>query len=186
MANEDKSNEKKSKSDLPESQGRRNAIKALATVPVLGTLAYGVYKKKRYDNTLRDVSDVFNVSKNDFTITGMQPGSERIRLGIIGCGIRGKQLLRAAGFATPEAVQKLIDGAKENSKDTRYKDYLAQEDLNIELKGVCDIFDTYAAEGIAAGANIHKEGIGGKPGNAPRRYRTYQELLAADDIDAVI
>jgi len=38
---EDKDNKKK-----PVSEGRRDAIKALATVPVLGAMAYGVYKKK--------------------------------------------------------------------------------------------------------------------------------------------
>lgn len=183
---EDKNEKEISKNAHPESQGRRNAIKALATVPILGAMAYGVYKKQKHDSTLRDVSDVFSVSKDDFTIADMQPNGKQIRLGVIGCGIRGKQLLRAVGFATPKTVQKLIDAAKEDSKDTRYKEYLEQEDLNVVLAGVCDIFDTFAEEGIAAGANIHKEGIGGKFGAAPKRYHTYQEMLAADDIDAVI
>jgi predicted dehydrogenase len=183
----EKKNEKeKQKSALPESEGRRNAIKALATVPILGAMAYGVYKKQKHDNTLRDVSDVFSVSKDDFSVAKLQPDGKQIRLGIIGCGIRGKQLLRAIGFTTPESIQKLIDGAKQNSKDTRYKDYLEQEALNVTITGVCDIFDTFAEEGIAAGANIHREGVGGKSGPAPKRYRTYQEMLAADDIDAVI
>lgn len=183
----EKKNEKeKQKSALPESEGRRNAIKALATVPILGAMAYGVYKKQKHDNTLRDVSDVFSVSKDDFSIANLQPNGKQIRLGIIGCGIRGKQLLRAIGFTTPESIQKLIDGAKQDSKDTRYKDYLEQEALNVTITGVCDIFDTFAEEGIAAGANIHREGVGGKSGPAPKRYRTYQEMLAADDIDAVI
>ncbi|GAB6008467.1 Gfo/Idh/MocA family protein [Dysgonomonas reticulitermitis] len=183
----EKKNEKeKQKSALPESEGRRNAIKALATVPILGAMAYGVYKKQKHDNTFRDVSDVFSVSKDDFSIANLQPNGKQIRLGIIGCGIRGKQLLRAIGFTTPESIQKLIDGAKQDSKDTRYKDYLDQEALNVTITGVCDIFDTFAEEGIAAGANIHREGVGGKSGPAPKRYRTYQEMLAADDIDAVI
>lgn len=170
----------------PESKGRRDAIKALATVPVLGALAYGVYKKKKHDGTLRNVGDVFSVSKDDFTMAPMKANGELIRLGIIGCGIRGKQLLRGAGFATPENVQKLIDGAKKNSKDTRYKDYLEQESLNVVITGVCDIFDTFAEQGIAAGANINREGVDGKMGAAPKRYRNYKEMLAADDIDAVI
>jgi len=182
----DNNEEDASNKALPESQGRRNAIKALATVPVLGALAYGVYKKKKYDNTLKDVSDVFSVSKDEYTVTPMQADGKQIRLGIIGCGIRGKQLLRAAGFSTPEGLQKLIDASKKDSKDTRYKDYLEQENLNVVLTGVCDIFDTFAAEGIAAGANIHKEGVNGTMGPEPKRYRTYQEMLAADDIDAVI
>lgn len=39
---------------------------------------------------------------------------------------------------------------------------------------------------MVAGSNIHREGSNGKFGKAPVRYRTYKELLAAPDIDAVI
>jgi len=171
---------------LPESQGRRDALKALATVPILGAMAYGVYKKQKHDKTLRDVSDVFSLSKESPSIAELQPNGKQIRLGIIGCGIRGKQLLRAAGFATPESLQDLIDQSKKDKKDTRYQLFKEQEDLNIVITGVCDIFDTFAEQGIAAGANVKREGLGGTPGPAPKRYRHYQEMLAADDIDAII
>jgi predicted dehydrogenase len=185
----DKENNQKPQSNespLPESQGRRDALKALATVPILGAMAYGVYKKQKYDKTMHDVSDVFSLSKETATIPDLQPNGKQIRLGIIGCGIRGKQLLRAAGFATPQSLQDLIDESKKDKKDTRYQLFKEQEDLNIVLTGVCDIFDTFAEQGIAAGANINREGLGGKPGPEPKRYRHYQEMLAADDIDAVI
>lgn len=184
--NKDNNQAQSNDSQLPESQGRREALKALATVPVLGALAYGVYKKQKYDKTMHDVSDVFKLSKETATIPELQPDGKQIRLGIIGCGIRGKQLLRAAGFATPESLQKLIDSSKKDKKDSRYQLFREQENLNIVLTGVCDIFDTFAEEGIAAGSNINREGVGGKLGSAPKRYRHYQEMLAADDIDAVI
>lgn len=171
---------------LPESQGRRDALKALATVPILGAMAYGVYKKQKHDKTLRDVSDVFSLSKETPSIADLQPNGKQIRLGIIGCGIRGKQLLRAAGFATPESLQGLIDQSKKDKKDTRYQLFKEQEDLNIVITGVCDIFDTFAEQGIAAGANVNREGLGGTAGATPKRYRHYQEMLAADDIDGVI
>ncbi|MDL2215045.1 Gfo/Idh/MocA family oxidoreductase [Dysgonomonas sp. OttesenSCG-928-M03] len=182
--NRDRHNPEENK--IPQSKGRRDAIKTLITVPVLGALAYGVYKKQKYNRTLRDVSDVFSLSNENHTITPSQSDGKQIRLGIIGCGIRGKQLLRAAGFATPEYLQVRIDAAKQDKKDTRYKDFKEQEDLNVVLTGVCDIFDTFAEEGIAAGANIYREGKGGKMGQEPKRYRHYKEMLAAEDIDAVI
>lgn len=179
--------EKTSKENaLPKLQGRRDAIKALATVPLLGAMAYGVYSKQKYLKTQKDVSDVFSLSNTTPSILSRQPDGKQIRLGIIGCGIRGKQLLRALGFATPEQIDKLKDAAKKDSKDTRYKDYLEQEDLNVVVTGVCDIFDTFAEQGMAAGSNIYREGVGGKMGTAPKRYRHYKELLAADDIDAVV
>lgn len=170
----------------PESQGRRNTIKALATLPVLGAVAYGAYKKQQYTNMRRNVGDVFKLSKESATIAPLKPGGRTIRIGAIGFGGRGKYLLRAAGFATPQQLQEWIDAAKENRNDTRYKDFKEQEDLNIVLAGVCDIFDTFAEEGIAAGSNIYKEGVGGKMGPAPKRYRHYKEMLADPDIDAVI
>ncbi|MDR1764051.1 MAG: Gfo/Idh/MocA family oxidoreductase [Dysgonamonadaceae bacterium] len=183
MANENAQNQDKSR---PESPGRRNALKTLATVPVLGALAYGVYKKQQYSRQMRDVSDVFPLSKEKTSIPELNPDGKTIRIGIIGCGIRGKQLLRAAGFATPQSLQDLIDGEKADKKDTRYQMFREQESLNIAITGVCDIFDSFAEEGIAAGANIYREGLNGKYGAAPKRYRHYQEMLAADDVDAVI
>lgn len=175
-----------SEKNKPESLGRRKAIKTLATIPVLGALAYGVYKKKQYDNALRDVGDVFKLSNEKAVIAPLKAGGKRIRIGVIGFGGRGKYLLRAAGFATPTHLQSWIDAAKENRKDTRYEDFRNQEDLNIELAAVCDIFDVFAEEGLAAGANIYREGIGGKMGPAPKRYLHYRELLADKDIDAVV
>lgn len=170
----------------PQSPSKRDALKALVTLPVVGALAYGAYKKRKYDLALRDNSDVFSLSGETLKIAPLKAGGEKIRIGIIGCGIRGKQLLEGLGLATPESLQGLIDAAKADRKDTRYKDFVEQEDLNIELRGVCDIFDTFAEQGIAAGANIYRQGVGGKMGPAPKRYRNYKEMLAADDIDAIV
>ena len=111
---------------------------------------------------------------------------ETIRIGIIGSGIRGKQLMEGLGFGTPWYVENLIDQNVIDSSNTRHKEFLEQEDLNIRITAVCDIFDVHAEQAIAAGANIHREGINGTYGEAPKRYRTYQELLAADDVDAVV
>lgn len=167
-------------------KGRRETLKALATVPVLGALAYGVYKKQKYTLGNRDISDVFKISGGEATFLEPVKDGQKIRIGIIGFGIRGKQLLRAAGFAEPSWIDKMIDANKANKKDTRYEQYLAQDDLNIEITGVCDIFDVFGEEAILAGSNVNKEGNNGKFGKAPKRYRHYKELLAAEDIDAVI
>lgn len=170
----------------PESNGRRNALKALATAPLLGAMAYGVYRKQKYERNSRDISDVFQVSKENPTIMSTQPDGKQIRLGVIGFGIRGKQLLRAAGFAEPSWIDTLIEAHKSNKKDNRYQQYLEQESLNVVVNGVCDIFDVYGEAAVKACSNIYREGSNGKFGNVPKRYRHYKELLAADDIDAVI
>jgi len=38
------------KPELPSSNGRREALKTLATIPVLGAMAYGVYQKKKTEH----------------------------------------------------------------------------------------------------------------------------------------
>ena len=181
---ENKKNTKPENSDQHISNGRREALKTLATVPVLGAMAYGVYKKTKRERSNRFVSEMFHFQENP------EPAKisdgDVVRLGIIGIGIRGFDLMQAIGFTTPEKVQELKDAAKRNSKDTRYKDFVEQENLNIRITAVCDIFDTYAERAISAGSNIHREGINGQYGGKPKRYLNYKDLLAAPDVDAVI
>ena len=178
---------KKDNSEAKEpDKGRRETLKALATVPVLGALAYGAYKKQKLERGSRDISDVFKVSSNEASFLEPVSDGKQIRLGIIGFGIRGKQLMRAAGFAEPSWIDTMIEANRNNKKDTRYEQYLQQDDLNVVVNGVCDIFDVFGEQAVVACSNINREGSNGTLGKAPKRYRTYQELIAADDIDAVI
>lgn len=166
------------------SKGRREALKTLATVPVLGAMAYGVYKKSKKERTNRLAADMFQFG--EMPEPAIVADGEIIRIGVIGVGIRGIDLMQAIGFATPEHLEDLKKQAQNNSGDTRYKDFMEQDDLRIKITAVCDIFDTYAERAITAGANIHREGLNGKYGEKPKRYLNYKELLAAPDVDAVI
>ncbi|HQB28548.1 MAG TPA: Gfo/Idh/MocA family oxidoreductase, partial [Paludibacter sp.] len=95
-------------------------------------------------------------------------------------------LMQALGFATPQYLEDLKTQAKNDPQNTRYQDFLEQEDLNIVVNGVCDIFDVYAKDAAMAGANRKREGLNGKLDKLPTIYKHYKELLAAQDIDAVI
>jgi predicted dehydrogenase len=166
---------------------RREFIKGLATVPVVGALAYGWYKKKHYDNMMKNaIREEVKLENTNPLLTRVVSDKKQLRLGIIGAGGRGSYLLKAAGFVHPETIDEWKAAAKENPADTRYKDFLEQDDLNIVFNGVCDIYDAHAERAQRACANINREGTGGNHALLPKRYRTYQELLAADDIDAVI
>lgn len=68
-----------------------------------------------------------------------------IRVGIIGCGARGETLIRAA-----------------------------PEDVNLEWRGVCEVYDARLEKGLAL------------TGKDSRAYKHYHDLLDRDDIDAVI
>lgn len=184
MATEDAKNTP-SQEQMPD-KGRRDTLKTLATVPILGALAYGVYQKRKDALRGRNISDVFQVSNRQASYLEPQGDGKKIRIGLVGFGIRGKQLMRAAGFAEPSWIDKMKEANKLNKKDTRYQQYMEQDDLNIEITAVCDIFDVYGEAAVLTGSNIHREGSGGKFGPAPKRYRTYQELVTAPDVDAVI
>jgi predicted dehydrogenase len=168
------------------SKGRRDALKVIATVPVLGAMAYGVYRKKKSENTNRNAAEMFRFGSDAAPYSPTSSGAQVIRLGIIGFGIRGSQLMQGLGFATPEYVENLIEQSRKNSANTRYQDFKEQDDLQVVITAVCDIFDTYAEDAVNAGANIHREGVGGTLGAKPKRYRHYKELLAAPDVDAVV
>lgn len=170
----------------PKKIARRDVIKSLATVPLVGALAYGALKSRKRALLNQDISDVFHISGSDAVYLQPKEGGQQIRLGLIGFGIRGKQLMRALGFAEPSYIDTLVEAKKNNPDDTRLDEFMSQDNLNVVVNGVCDIFDVYGEAAIKACSNIHKEGSNGKLGPAPKRYRSYQELIAADDIDAVV
>ena len=166
---------------------RREVIKSLATVPFVGALFYGWYKKNQIDSLLSHKEKTkLDLSAYNPIIDKSVTGDKTINVGIIGSGIRGTQLLRGAGFIHPSLVEEWKKNASENPNDHRYKEYLEQEDLNIRIAGVCDIFDVHAEKAMEAGANINRGGFDAKMSDPPKRYRTFQEMIASKDIDAVI
>jgi len=166
---------------------RRDIIKGLATLPVAGALAYGLWRKRRYDHYRSSkLRKELNMSDDMPSIPVKAFEGDPVRIGIIGFGIRGEHLLRGAGFAHPDLIQKWMDATAKDSSDTRYSDYLKQDNLNIVVNGVCELFDVRLDRAAEASANIGREGKNGKLGKQAKKYTNYRDLLAADDIDAVI
>jgi len=166
---------------------RRDIIKGLATIPVLGAFAYGLWRKNKYDHyRSTKLKKELNMSEAVPASPPVKREGEPVRIGLIGYGIRGEQLLRAAGFAHPEVIQDWKEAAARESTDKRYHDYMEQDDLNIVVNGVCELFDKRLERAAVASANLAREGTNGKPGKSAKRYKNYRDLLAADDIDAVI
>jgi predicted dehydrogenase len=167
--------------------GRRDILKGLITLPVLGAFAYGVYKKKNYDrilnNNLKQAVDLSPEAPVAFQSNRKDPV---IRIGIIGYGIRGPQLLRAAGFAMPSELDEWKENLKKNPSDHRLQDFLEQEDLNLKVTAVCDLFDHNANRALSAAANVHKTGTYGKFEQTAKRFSNYRELLSSGEVDAVI
>lgn len=156
---------------------RRDLLKGLAAVPVIGAFAFTTSRKTKYDYDQRQlILKELNIEAERPPASGSMEG-EPIRLGIIGFGIRGEQLVRAAGFATKSWLENMKESSLKNSNDTRLKDFLAQDNLNVQFTGVCDLFDVRAESALEA---VTTES------NAPKRFASYQEMLASPDVDAVI
>lgn len=169
---------------------RRDILKGLATVPVIGPFFYSFWKKKLLDDTRR--KEILAELGLDTKIPDVFPKTTRkkpvdlIRLGIIGVGGRGDHLLRCAGFVHSSWLEAKRHEAAENKMNKELETFLNQDDMNVVLNGVCDIFDPRAERGIASSKNVLKSGRKIEQSSGAKRYRHYQELLDSKDIDAVI
>jgi predicted dehydrogenase/uncharacterized membrane protein YphA (DoxX/SURF4 family) len=170
--------------------GRRDLLQLLAGFPVLGGLVYATFRKKAADDLRRAAI----LSELEVAETGpavipaavSRPASRRIRLGVIGFGGEGESLVRHAGFAHPDFIADMTRARAENPRDTRLQSFLEQEDLNVDIVAVCDAFTVRAERGVAASTNDTRPGGGTRPLTAAKLYRRYTDLLASDEVDAVI
>jgi predicted dehydrogenase len=184
----DTDNIKKENAEVTSAQTmpRRDLLKGLVTVPVLGALGAAWIRKSNVDQRLKDqMREVVSLTSQPVELAPSAIG-DPVRVGIVGFGIRGKQLLRAAGFPEPSWIDEQKKAHEENRSNRNYEEYMNQEKLNMVINGVCDIFTVYSKAAAVAGSNINREGTGGKMGPEPKQYKTYTELLDAPDIDAVI
>lgn len=79
---------------------------------------------------------------------------------------------------------KILDG--NNSAKARLASYQNQSILNVQIIGICDVFDMRAEKGIQiASMGIQPDGSPANVKNV-KRYLRYQDLLANPEIDAVI
>jgi predicted dehydrogenase len=169
--------------------GRRDLIKALASIPIFGVFFYGFFKKKAEDDFKKqEILAELGVSEGAPAVIPdaiSRPPGDLIRLGIIGYGIEGSSLVRHAGFAHPEWVEEAREAAEENPRNQRLKSYLDQTDLNIAFTGVCDLFDVRAERAIAASAVDTPSG-GGPQRSPAKRYLRYTDMLESGEVDAIV
>ncbi|HSG49931.1 MAG TPA: Gfo/Idh/MocA family oxidoreductase, partial [Longimicrobiales bacterium] len=114
-----------------------------------------------------------------------RPPGDRIRIGIIGFGGEGESLVRSAGFAHPDWLEREQRAAEENFRNRGYQTFMEQADLNIELTGVCDVYDLRARRGLDASASR----VGPTAGHATAtatRYLRYTDMLESHEVDAVL
>ena len=156
---------------------RRTLIKGIIGVPLAGAVWWSGAKKSVSKSQAKEsVLKTLNISAAPPPPSGSMAG-DPVRLGIIGFGIRGPQLCRAIGFAQKSWLKEQADAAKTNPSNTRLQTFLEQEDLNVQITAVCDVFDVRAQDAVDS---FSTDTV------TVKAYKTYQELLESDDVDAVI
>ncbi|MBT8237295.1 MAG: Gfo/Idh/MocA family oxidoreductase [Croceitalea sp.] len=156
---------------------RRDLLKGLGGLPILGAVwwagaANTIGSKKERTEILEQLNIRPSLPKTMAEITGSP-----VRVGIVGFGIRGEQLCRSLGFATKEWMEEMRLAAIETPGHSALKDYMSQGKLNVNLVGVCDIFDMRAQKALNSFATDD---------NKIKRYKTHQEMINSGDIDAII
>jgi len=149
---------------------RRDFLAGFATVPVLGVFGYGLFSQLNYQQKKKELfSSEHNlnefISENKSYLDDVQ--GDIIKVGIIGTGRRGINLLKSLGYS------------EENKGVSDYGD------LKIELVGVCDVYNKAAENALAMTTNnkFIKSGRQIKPAV---RYKHYQDMLNDKNINAVI
>ncbi|UCH13285.1 MAG: Gfo/Idh/MocA family oxidoreductase [Bacteroidales bacterium] len=171
-----------SKEDFKNKLNRRRFIKGIIALPVIGGLTYAGIRKYNYlTDWLRrkKALELIGLDKEQKELASVFFGKStgnHIRLGVIGMGRRGKALLRTCGFYNKEWIER-------NKEEPSLEAFYNQDDLNVSITGICDVFDLHAEEGI----NISKNPLyeSGKLGKV-KRYKRYTDLLASSEVDAVI
>ena len=158
---------------------RRDIIKGLTAVPAVLLYAWNYYKKKALDKMRSgEIMEELSLRKKAPAVLKNKKPGDLIRLGVIGYGWRGAQDLKAAGFGNPEWAAKAKAASDKNKLDKRFETYLQQEDLNVSLTGVCDVFSTRRDQGVASSVStVRPNGI--QPQTEPAKaYLDYQDMLA--------
>lgn len=165
---------------------RRDILKGLATVPFLGAMGGGAwaFHQNQVKATPQAQQQFYGLDQPSLhEMTEKVIEGDKLRVGIIGNGSRGMQLLRAMGFADKEWVDK-------NTKDGKYNSnvelFLSQANLNVEITAICDTFSIYAemgADAIRQGLTSFRQQGDLK---VPKLYSNYQDMLADDMVDAVV
>ncbi|MDX1701267.1 MAG: Gfo/Idh/MocA family oxidoreductase, partial [Melioribacteraceae bacterium] len=171
---------------------RRDLLKGFATTPVLALFTYDFWKQRAYnkikDKAIRSELGLNNKAPAVMSKTSMNKSGEVIKIGLIGCGVRGVQLLKSAGFAEKSWYDNQVKGVNNNelASKNRLQTYFNQPDLNVVVTGICDVFDNHAERGIDIAKNgINPEGSAVGLGEV-KRYKTYNELVNSKDVDAVV
>jgi predicted dehydrogenase len=164
---------------------RRDTLKALATIPVLGYFGYAAkaHMAARAESDGGNFKERLKINRIETLDEKLYPPTGKsdltIRFGLVGNGWRGEQLLRQLGYVHPDFFEEDL------LKDKGYEAFFNQEDFNIEFAAVCDTFEVRSQRGLETSANDIHPGGRSIPKQA-KVYSSYRDMIASGEIDAII
>ena len=182
MKKEKEADEKNDKQAPEEGKmNRRTLLKAMTGVPVLGVFGYELFKEKSYKKG-KDKLIMQKLGLGDLKtplLLKKSSGGDLLRIGIIGFGNRAPVHANALGYMHPDDVQN-------RTKNGTLQDWLLQDDLNVSITGICDVYNRHAQRAVETIENdVHPNGFHNAKFNV-KRYLHWQEMLEDENIDAVI
>lgn len=173
----DSSEKKKSGASIT----RRNLLKGLAGLPFVGSFLYALNKEQVLESRKNEIlikelglEDISKVSQRNQTSVN----KDLLKVGIIGYGSRAITLAKGLGYIHPDEVKRKSEATIHN--------WLEQEDLNVALIGICEVFDLRANKGLETARNTLHPGNRKHHDMPVKRYAHYHEMLNDKSIDAVI
>ena len=164
---------------------RRDLLKGLAALPVLGLFAYLFHRKQKL-YPVSGQQNLFEVKLPRGPAVQAPGQNEQINIGIIGFGWRGESLAKSLGFAHPGWINSNRLAAKQDTQHTGLKDFLAQEDLNVEIVAACDLYELRNERAGIISQNIDGPGARRNTPKGARIYKRYDDVLNDPRVDAVI
>jgi len=175
--------------DNKDGLGRRSMLKAMAGIPVLGALGFETFRKFNHDVKNDSRKQIIRELGLDDLLSSVKPvttsSGDLIRIGIVGCGVRSRQLSKALGFMEKSDFEEDLAEQKASGDDS-LRSQIDHGNLNIAITGICDVFDLHAERGMTIAR--HDIFTGGDIARKypVKRFTTYHDMLADPDIDAII
>ncbi len=160
---------------------RRTLLKAMTGIPVLGVFGYELFKEQSFEKGKNELIKQKLGLENlrSPVILKKISGGELLRVGIIGFGNRAPVHANALGYMHPDDVES-------RKKNNTLQNWLVQDDLNVAVTGICDVYNMHARRAVETIENdVHPRNFHNKKFPV-KRYLHWQEMLEDKNIDAVM
>lgn len=167
---------------------RRDFLKGLATVPFLGYFTFGFKNNiaKQIGEKNINYQKRLNIDRLEAPYEKLLPPTgiqgNKIRIGLVGNGWRGEQLLQKFGYLHPDVIKQHTT----NGEASKWlQDIMTQENLNVEITGICDVFDVHTQRGKEI-SRYNVLGGNSQEQKATEIFLSYRDMVKSNNIDAIV